>query len=706
MPPRRSRSATIAFAALWAFATAVIAGHFWARHTLDGDNLVDYSFFYNNLQSLNRFGEPAWWHPNTNMGHPGYFFSIVSIISLGMPASVAMGALAWLLGRLGITLTSFHGLYVFYFGALVPLLFLLGVALIARQLFASRLVRGYVLIVAAFSPGVMMNQTDIGGLEHTTYGLYFAAALLRFLRRPTSARSYFWLAVTVGLLGLSFNYLFLVTVAPLLAALAALLAAYRVFRRRLGRVLRAQPAWRWAALVLVAALGVVPNVIAFAQRGDLQREEAGLTYSFAAIKTGNPWEALLASTPAIGFECDHYYAPDESRPTRFLPHGIFNTQLHVSYGYLGLLAVPLAAWGLLFGRAPLRHGLLAAAVLVFGIILLGGYSPLLAAVLVWPSPLQGMNHYSDMTFRDMGFLVLLLAAGLGLERIERNGPGRFPLLFAVSALLSIAVTARLHGLELSTATGTTALLALALFALLMQSPRAAGSGRTAGLLLLAVTLADVSTMAFWHVRMLPMKRAWVVNDAPYADGLGIAMPRANRGASRLLHFRQMLHLTKAGLPYGELPFLSLHGAAHIYDHQPDARDFSLALGRGPRSLALAPPDDPALRTPLEGLLRRPTVVTGGAELDKKTFNTIDVRVDAGGAGLLLVRDAFSPYWRAWVNGRRAPVYRALGGFKAVPVPEGVSQVRLRFSPPWLALSLALAYGLVSILAVAAWRARG
>jgi len=709
-PRPTSRLAFAAFVLLWAFASATLAGPFLGgRGSLYADNLLHYGFFYNNLQSLNQHGVPAWWFPNNQMGYPGYFFSIISIVNCGMPAFALLGAVAWGLGRLGIVIGSIHPWYVFYFGALVPLLFLVGVWLVARELFRSRVVVAYVLVVAAFSPGVVTNLSDIGGLEHIAYALYAIAALLRFLRTPGDRRAFLILVFTACLLGLSANYLFLVSAVPLCGVVMLTIGLHRTFRRRFRRLMAAVPVSRRAALVLLPVLCALPNLIAFSQRGSLvQREAASLSYSFAELKPGNPWEVLVASSPAVGLDWDQYAPHADGRPNRFIVQGLFGVKDHISHAYLGLLAWPLALAGLLRGRARLRHGLFAGLGVLFTVGLLAGYSPIFAAVLILPTPLQGMGHFSDLLYRDGGFLVLLFAAALGLERLERGGGRRFVALFAGAAGAAILVTAKLHAFDLSTATGFAVLLAVLMGVALVWHHRHASeaSRRFALASLLALTLVDVSTVAYWYVRLLPMRLGWDVTDVPHADGIGIAQPRPNRTADRLLHLLPMARLLKAGLPVDDLPPLAVYGAAHFHQESPVRDDFDRALTADPtrRSLALAA--DPEPRAPLEPIFRMPHAAAGAdARVEEKAFSSVRVRTETGAPALLFVRDAFSPYWRAWVNGTPAPVYRALGNFKAVPIPAGVAEVTLRFSPPGIAASLALAYITTVAAGLAAWRSR-
>jgi len=79
-------------------------------------------------------------------------------------------------------------------------------------------------------------------------------------------------------------------------------------------------------------------------------------------------------------------------------------------------------------------------------------------------------------------------------------------------------------------------------------------------------------------------------------------------------------------------------------------------------------------------------------------------VQADGTGYLVTRDSFARGWRAFVDGTEAPVLRANGKHRAVPVPSGEHEVVLRYEPPgfWAGLWLSI----VSVLAALALWVRG
>ena len=84
-------------------------------------------------------------------------------------------------------------------------------------------------------------------------------------------------------------------------------------------------------------------------------------------------------------------------------------------------------------------------------------------------------------------------------------------------------------------------------------------------------------------------------------------------------------------------------------------------------------------------------------------------LDAPQAALLVITDAFSPGWRALVDGQPTPVMLVDGAFRGIPVPSGQHQVRLDYRP-WfwrvgLCGTLLGLLGGVALLAPTAWLRR-
>jgi hypothetical protein len=96
-------------------------------------------------------------------------------------------------------------------------------------------------------------------------------------------------------------------------------------------------------------------------------------------------------------------------------------------------------------------------------------------------------------------------------------------------------------------------------------------------------------------------------------------------------------------------------------------------------------------------------IVGAAESPDR----LEFDVEADRATVLVIRDAFAPGWRARVNGIAAPVLRADGRHRAVPVPRGASRVVLEYEPPRLAAGFAVSLAAAAaVLGLSLRRTRG
>jgi hypothetical protein len=81
-------------------------------------------------------------------------------------------------------------------------------------------------------------------------------------------------------------------------------------------------------------------------------------------------------------------------------------------------------------------------------------------------------------------------------------------------------------------------------------------------------------------------------------------------------------------------------------------------------------------------------------------NAVELEVAAGMVGVLMTSEAAYPGWRAWVDGREAPLLTVKKAFRAVDVPAGTHRVEMRFEPRVLWMGGVLS--LLSVLVVGAW----
>lgn len=114
-------------------------------------------------------------------------------------------------------------------------------------------------------------------------------------------------------------------------------------------------------------------------------------------------------------------------------------------------------------------------------------------------------------------------------------------------------------------------------------------------------------------------------------------------------------------------------------------------------LAAAPGFQHAGGVAVEGAATETFGATGRIVRAAESPSRLDFTVEADRATVLVVRDAFAPGWRAWVDGAPTPILRADGRHRAIAVPRGMSSVALAYRPPRLAAGCG-----VTLAAAAVW----
>ncbi len=726
---------------------------FTETHSLYWDRLSLVGFFRDNLHSLNRFGEVEWWNPNAGTGFPIYYTSLLGTTQGANPLFVIFGFVFWALGLFDLTITSYYYPYILYAGFAVPILFNLGLLLLARQIFKSPLVIAFILILGSFSPGIVFNVSD-DGIELSAYGLFFAAAYLSFQHKPEK-KSFWALILSLLVLAVSLNHLSLywnVIFIPLFVMVCSWFNESGGFIANTKRMLGSVPARYWLVALVLVGIGLLPTLTTFAQGTDLLRTKIGTrTYSFAALRPGNPLEVLSIGTPGVGFE----WGEDTG-------WNIYPADRHVGYTYLGLLALPLSFIGLTVGRRLWRVRLLSLALLTSLVVLLSGYSPLFASILIWESPLRAVNHYSDTVFRLGIFFILILTSGLGLEVITRY-PRPWPRLVVPCFILSTLFSLGLFWVVYKDLTPSNLFFgfALAIFVFyLIVLARLAWVDRRrwkreAILFLLALTLIDTSTVALVFVRQTTLGREELQPyEAPAIDSIGTTGV-TGLYITDLLILRDIKILTEAGVDLAQLPVRALYSSPPEALLAPDSNPpeapegisgewrigspagekcliIALEAGRyeltnefGEKSVATKE-NDKLFMQGITGTLspdlktiswsngtswHRPLAIIGdtllaeaasGIEAEGKikvvrqTYNSLTLDVETPKESLLFWRDAYFPGWSATVDGKNVEIVKAFGAFKVVTAPEGKSRIEFRFIPEWVQYALVAAYAVIFI----------
>ena len=84
---------------------------------------------------------------------------------------------------------------------------------------------------------------------------------------------------------------------------------------------------------------------------------------------------------------------------------------------------------------------------------------------------------------------------------------------------------------------------------------------------------------------------------------------------------------------------------------------------------------------------------------------LEFDVQASRPTVLVVRDGWAAGWSATVDAAAAPVLRADGRHRAVPVPAGRSRVVLSYRPPSLTPGLGIAAAALALTLGLLWRGR-
>ena len=60
---------------------------------------------------------------------------------------------------------------------------------------------------------------------------------------------------------------------------------------------------------------------------------------------------------------------------------------------------------------------------------------------------------------------------------------------------------------------------------------------------------------------------------------------------------------------------------------------------------------------------------------------------------------FSPFWKAWLDGKPVEIHRVLYHYKGIVVPRGRHQLQLRFSPGFVPISIFTSYLTIAFLGI-------
>ncbi|HEX9017204.1 MAG TPA: YfhO family protein, partial [Chloroflexota bacterium] len=86
---------------------------------------------------------------------------------------------------------------------------------------------------------------------------------------------------------------------------------------------------------------------------------------------------------------------------------------------------------------------------------------------------------------------------------------------------------------------------------------------------------------------------------------------------------------------------------------------------------------------------------------RSSANRLRVEVNGASPGFLVLNELSYPGWKAYLDGRQVPVWRANYLFRAIEVPPGDHDIEFSFEPDSLKLGLALFLSTPAFLLVTA-----
>jgi hypothetical protein len=667
------------------FSAWTLSSSFLISHSAYWDNPKFFSIFRDHLHSLNKFGEIAWWFPQNQIGWPAYYYSILGDTNIGSPLFVVLGLICFALGQIGITIDSYFELYTAYYSILTPALFLIATYYCSTCFYKSKATTIYALTIAAFSPAVMFNLSDLGFLEPLIWFLFFFGSFIRFIRIPEK-KSFLKLILSIQVIALTFNYTSLfwnILFIPIIILLFIFYPKQNI--KKIFRKIKPISLISWVIALFAIFLCLIPNLNILSQAGNLVRSRMGEKYyGLFDLLSGNPLEAFTVSLPYFGFE----WLENVWR--------LKYASKHISYIYMGILCLPLTIYALINSKTIIFRRFLICFILAFLIFNLSSMSPFFSAILALPSPLKGNNHFGDAFFRAGGFLIILLCATQGFDILQKNlNSESFKKIFSICFLINVILYLTHLNLEVLSKLVFGIYFTAGIMVLIVILRCKSKLNYTHAInFLLFLNLIDVSSIAYSYIRseMLTNKNK-EISEQENPNHLGINDRYLNEYADSILMYQGFFDMLKLGNNPNVIPaigfYSKIHQQSNIQSELQALTDTSSPEAN--RSLNLAP--EFTQIPPFNNFLNNFTSSNpnGKVELIYQSYQQLKLKITTDNNALFFLRDAYSPYWEATVNDVETPIARAFFNFKAIPVPKGESILSLQFKPPYVTTLYFLAY---------------
>jgi hypothetical protein len=678
--------------ALSLYSGLLLHGFQWRLHSLFWDHRNIFPAFAEHYHALNRFGELQWWSHNDGGGVPAYYLNILAHNFL-TPLSIVSSSVWWALGRAGVFVTDWLPYYCMYHMMFVPTVFLAGFYCFLCQFVRQPSARLFGLMLAAFGPAAVAGVYGLG-IEQAGYAFFFVAMWMRYARRRRSMDVLLLNASAAGLL-ISMNHLFLFW--PILFV-PLMLCAFQWFEtdpaRRPAQVIRSLSRREVVLLGTTIVISTAPALLVYLSGTEWLRSIAGSrVYNFEFLRAGNPLQLLATIVPGVGFQ----WGPNDKDLMILGGFGLTD-HFHAAsnffqYGYLGPLCGALAVLGVLGGlTAKGRMILLTVSVGVL-VVMLSGFSPIFAPLLVLPSPLRSVNHYSDVAF-TIGFSTLVICLGAqGYVVLGKAGPkARRLFLVLLVILVAIAVVGfvSVYGARWREEWifGFFLVSSLAMVLVLARTGRRRYMlGST--ILLLGLLFVDISTSAFWWVRNVAAPITFKQGRQDFTPSPEAGQrPVGDYSGSLLVHRSVLEAEARYGNRLRELPPVAL--ATSIRSLGDDQRPVTELLANGIVEIPADELQAPALSAFGAQHSKAGPVIETTVVQTARTYNSITFTVKSDRPSIFFNKILYDSPWTVEVNGKaEMPTVRAFGAYLGVPLPAGMSEIQLRCRDPFLEMILGI-----------------
>ena len=684
------------------------------KYMFSGDTYFHWSLKYMMLYSLEAFGELPWWDPTMYNGYPLYYHFISGwsnymgpFYMLSLVIFKALSSLSLLTINTGVILHT-----VLY----VIVLIVIALYLISRELMSPGSPAAFLPpFLFCFSYFPLLNLHDFYSHEAMIAPLFYIWSLVRFSKKKTPRNLLLLLFLTGcllaslcnGIMMSAFFWTVIFTFFVIICDLSMLRNAYVIikgfFGTRPGKV-----------LIPVALLFVIAGLAAsflpvYYNAGDVIVHRGGsvdyysegkFTNEPMAIEKSKIWTVLSNWLPFPRLQKDRLKCGWDGHDHR----------------YMGIITIPLILMALFY--VPNRYVIpLLLTYCACNTYIIYSTDNIVYKMLVDNSDFfRNLRNITSILSRGGGHLFLLLLSGIGLDGLlnrkkdrpesstARRAGGSARLILSMEMLLFLIIVgiglilyqAPLPVYETTFHIGWYLLISSALcVSLLFLKNRFLSTGIVIGIFALSFFDLTISSSAYID---LYARSSW---DDGRAVPDSVELKPVSGENERMFPggYHGTYHNTKGTFHWGKKAWLVLAttgtGRKILENWDYASKDMKeYPAFRFMDRVEFRPFEDIAdIRSinsddtmfyihdeAFESEGGIPSQINGTYDLQKYTFNEIEMRTDTDRDGYLYFLDNFDRFWRAYVNGKNTEIYRANFAFKAIRLQRGENMVRWVYSP--------------------------